>query len=279
MLLVRSYASRGPAEGATSIFRRPLEADDIEFLIGFLVAVAIGLVGMGGGTIMSPVLILFSGMAPGQAVGTTLLYASVVNLLVFMIYARRGQVKFRIGGWMLLGGLPGVVIGGLLLARLSTSHEGHRLLYGLLGTVIVFAAIINMYRLVRVGGTTDGHGKSRPKLLASLMFPVGVETGFSSAGSGVLGSLAMLGLTPLTAAEIVGTSVFFALCMTFVGSIIQVFAGNYDVAILVRLLVGGIAGSWIGATLALRIPSRPLKWALAIWLATLGVQLVWRGIA
>jgi len=255
-----------------------LEGDDIEFLIGFLVAVAIGLVGMGGGTIMSPVLILFSGMAPGQAVGTTLLYASVVNLIVFGIYARRKQVHFRIGGWMLIGGLPGVVVGGLLLARLSGSHDGHRLLYGLLGAVIVFAALVNMYRLVRVG-TSQGQARSRPRLLAALMLPVGVETGFSSAGSGVLGSLAMLGFTSLTAAEVVGTSVFFALCMTFTGSFIQVFAGNYNLAILVKLLVGGLIGAFVGANLALRVPSRPMKWALAIWLATLGVQLLWRGIA
>ena len=251
----------------------------IEFLIGFLVAVAIGLVGMGGGTIMSPVLILFSGMAPGQAVGTTLLYATVVNAIVFLIYARRGQVRFNIGGWMLLGGLPGVVIGGLLLARLSGTHAGHRLLYALLGTVIVFAALVNMYRLVKIGSSGEGSAKSRPALLAGLMFPVGIETGFSSAGSGVLGSLAMLGLTRLSAAEIVGTSVFFALCMTLVGSGIQVFAGNFDAAILVKLLAGGLIGSWVGATLALRVPSGPLKWALAIWLATLGVQLVWRGFS
>ena len=234
---------------------------------------------MGGGTIMSPVLILFSGMAPGTAVGTTLLYATVVNFIVFVIYARRKQVKFQIGGWMLVGGLPGVIAGGLLLARLSNSHQGHRLLYALLGTVIVFAALVNMYRLIRMGSVPEHAPKSRPALLAGLMFPVGVETGFSSAGSGVLGSLAMLGLTRLTATEVVGTSVFFALCMTFVGSGIQVFAGNFDAAILVKLLAGGLVGSWLGATLAMRVPSGPLKWALAIWLATLGVQLVWRGFS
>lgn len=251
----------------------------IEFLIGFLVAIAIGLVGMGGGTIMSPVLILFSGMPPGHAVGTTLLYATVVNLLVFVIYARRRQVHFETGRWMLLGGIPGVVVGGLLLAHLSGTHAGHRLLYALLGSVIVFASIVNMIKLMRIGAAAEGEGKSRPRLLAALMIPVGLETGFSSAGSGVLGSLAMLGFTRLNAATIVGTSVFFALCMTLVGSGIQVYAGNFDLPVLARLLVGGIAGSWLGASLAVRVPSRPLKWALAIWLATLGVQLVWRGFA
>jgi uncharacterized protein len=247
-------------------------------VIGFLVAVAIGLVGMGGGTIMSPVLILFSGMAPGQAVGTTLLYATVVNLIVFVVYARRSQVHFPTGRWMLLGGIPGVLIGGATLAHLSQSQTGHRLLYTLLGGVIVLAALINMVRLIRMG-SADGHGKARPKILAMLMFPVGIETGFSSAGSGVLGSLAMMGLTRLSGSTIVGTSVFFALCMTFAGSLIQLWAGNFDTVVLLKLLAGGIAGSWVGTALALRVPSRPLKWALAVWLAALGVQLVWRGVA
>ena len=267
------------AQDATSIFAVRSEETAIEFVIGFLVAIAIGLVGMGGGTIMSPVLILFSGMPPAQAVGTTLLYATAVNFIVFLIYARRGQVHFSTGKWMLIGGLPGVLIGGLLLAHLNGTHAGHRLLYALLGAIIVFASLLNMYRLARLGGVADGRGQNRPRLLSCLMFPVGIETGFSSAGSGVLGSLAMLGFTSLTAAEVVGTSVFFALCMTLLGSSIQVFAGNFDVAILVKLLAGGFVGACVGATLATRVPSRPLKWALAVWLGILGVQLVWRGFS
>ena len=119
----------------------------------------------------------------------------------------------------------------------------------------------------------------RPKLLPFLMLPVGAEVGFSSAGSGALGSLALLGLTKLDAAQVVGTDLAVGVVLSVVGSGIQIFAGNYDPAILVKLVVGGAIGSICGGVLAMRLPSRPLKWALAVWLAGLGIQLFFRGLA
>jgi uncharacterized membrane protein YfcA len=111
------------------------------------------------------------------------------------------------------------------------------------------------------------------------MLPVGAEVGFSSAGSGALGSLALLGLTKLDAAKVVGTDLAFGFVLSVVGSGIQIFAGNYDPAILVKLVIGGALGAIAGGLLAMRLPSRPLKWALAVWLAGLGIQLFFRGLA
>jgi uncharacterized membrane protein YfcA len=221
-------------------------------------------------------LIIFLGMPAAAAVGTALIFASIVKLIVAPIYMWRRQVDFRVAGWMLLGGIPGVVGGGILLSRLNT-HAGQKWLYLLLGLTIVSAALLNIYRLMRPQAA--GGPSRRPRLLALLMFPVGAETGFSSAGSGALGSLALLGLTSLSAAEVVGTGVLFGLVLSIIGGGIQLHYGNFAGAVLARLLMGGILGAFVGTTLAVRIPSRPLKWALAVWLATLGAQLCWRGFA
>jgi uncharacterized protein len=245
-------------------------------ILGFFIATAIGLTGVGGGVITTPLLILVLRMKGAVAVGTALTFAAIVKFLIAPMYMIRRQVDYKILGWMLLGGVPGVIIGGLILKRLSKSVDQH-LLYLILGITIVVAAGANIYRLLRVK-TLSGTG-NHPRWLAALMFPVGAEVGFSSAGSGALGSLALLGLTKLEAAQVVGTDICFGLGVTLIGSGIQIFAGNYNGEVLVQLLIGGAIGSFTGGLLAMRVPSRPLKWALAIWLAFLGVQLFMRGLA
>jgi uncharacterized membrane protein YfcA len=247
----------------------------MEIVIGFIIAALIGLTGIGGGTITAPVLIIFLGMPAADAVGTSLVFATIIKLLVVPVYFSRKQIDFGIAGWMLIGGLPGVVLGGLLLNKLASS-DMHRWLYLLLGVSIVVAALLNIYRLLT---PPSARGAARPKLLALLMLPVGAETGFSSAGSGALGSLALLGLTQLSAAEVVGTGVFFGLMISVVGGGIQILSGHFVAATLIKLLIGGVIGAFAGTTLALKIPSKPLKWGLAVWLAALGVQLFFKGFA
>ncbi len=244
--------------------------------LGFIIAAAIGLTGVGGGTITTPLLILVLRMKGAVAVGTALTFAAIVKFLVAPMYIIRKQVDYKILGWMLLGGLPGVVLGGRVLVTISKKVDQH-VLYLLLGITIVIAAALNIYRLVRLKGMS-GTG-NHPRWLSALMFPIGAEVGFSSAGSGALGSLALLGLTKLDAAQVVGTDICFGLGLSIVGSGIQIFAGNYDLQVLEQLLIGGAIGALAGGFLALRIPSRPLKWGLAVWLAFLGIQLFLRGVA
>ncbi len=245
-------------------------------LLGFIIATAIGLTGVGGGTITTPLLILVLRMKGAVAVGTALTFAAIIKFLVAPMYIVRKQVDYKMLGWMLLGGLPGVVIGGRLLVTVSKRVDSH-VLYLILGITIVIAAALNIWRLLRFQGLS-GTG-NKPRWLSLLMFPVGAEVGFSSAGSGALGTLALLGLTKLDAAQVVGTDICFGLALSIVGSGIQIFAGNYNGAVLEGLLIGGVIGALFGGFLALRIPSRPLKWGLAVWLAVLGVQLFVRGLA
>lgn len=247
----------------------------MEIVLGFLIAVAIGITGVGAGIITAPVLILFFHMPPARAVGTALAFGVAVKLLVVPMQVYRGQVSFRALGYMLAGGLPGVLIGSLLLARLNTaSRQG--ILFAALGSTIVLMAALNLYRLwLR---PAQQPGRDRTSWLPLITLPIGAEVGFSSAGAGALGSLVLLAVTPLTAAQVVGTDLFFGLCVSLVGSGFQLSAGNYDSLILTRLIIGGLLGAIAGTYLATIAPQRAFRVALSVWLISLGIQLCWNGV-
>src|SRR5713226_3518013 len=247
----------------------------MEIVLGFLIAVAIGITGVGAGIITAPVLILFFHVSPAHAVGTALAFAVAVKVLVVPMQVFRRQVNFRILGYMLLGGLPGVLAGSLILAKLSApGRQG--LLYAALGVTIVLMAALNLYRLLKRPATEAIADRSR--WLPVVMFPIGAEVGFSSAGAGALGSLALLGLTPLTAAQVVGTDLFFGLGVSLLGSGFQLSAGNFDGAILTKLIIGGLFGAFAGTYLAGVAPQRTFRAALSVWLILVGSQLCWSGV-
>jgi hypothetical protein len=176
---------------------------------------------------------------------------------------------------MLAGGLPGVLIGSVLLAKLNTpGRQG--ILYATLGSTIVLMAALNLYRLwLR---PAQQPGRDRTPWLPFITLPIGAEVGFSSAGAGALGSLVLLAVTPLTAAQVVGTDLFFGLCVSLVGSGFQLSAGNYDLSILTRLVIGGLLGAIAGTYLATVAPQRAFRVALSVWLISLGIQLCWNGV-
>ena len=247
----------------------------MEILLGFLIAVAIGITGVGAGIITAPVLILFFHIPPAHAVGTALAFAVAVKLLVVPMQLARKQVDFRVLGFMLVGGLPGVLAGSLILAKLNTpGRQG--ILYAALGSTIVIMAGLNLYRLWLRPDAKPARDYSR--WLPLLTLPIGAEVGFSSAGAGALGSLVLLVLTPLTAAQVVGTDLFFGLCVSLVGSGFQLSAGNFDSVILTKLILGGVVGAFAGTYLASIAPQRLFRFALSLWLISLGIQLCWSGV-
>jgi uncharacterized membrane protein YfcA len=247
----------------------------MEILLGFAIAVAIGITGVGAGIITAPVLILFFHVPAAQSVGTALAFSVAVKLLVVPMQLHRKQVDFRVFAYMLAGGIPGVVAGSMLLARLNRAgYEG--VLYSILGSTVVIMAVLNLYRLWKKPSAAPP--QDRAKWLPAVMLPIGAEVGFSSAGAGALGSLALLSMTPLTAARVVGTDLFFGLALSLVGSGFQLTAGNYDGAILVKLIIGGLVGAFIGTNVAALAPQRILRAVLSSWLVILGCQLAWSGV-
>ena len=242
----------------------------MEFVIGFLIAVAIAVTGVGAGTITAPLLILFLHVPIALSVGTALAFSALVKLIVVPIQMWRKQVVYRVVGLMLLGGLPGVVLGSLFFRR-AVRHGDQGVLYAALGLIIVASSAWHLYRHfrpVREGQPVRNH----PRWVAALMLPIGAEVGFSSSGAGALGSIALLSLTPLKAAQVVGTDLAFGLVLSLTGGAIHTLAGNYDGALLLKLVIGGVFGALAGSMVAPRVPNRQLRLALAAWLLMIGVQ-------
>lgn len=246
----------------------------MEILAGFLIAMVIALTGVGAGTITAPVLILFLGVPASVAVGTALTYSAAVKIIVAGAQILRKNVNYRLLGYMLMGGIPGVVAGALLFR--SVAQRGHwAALYWALGAIIVFSSSWHLYRHF-FPAPTGRSRKERPKWVAGLMLPIGAEVGFSSSGAGALGTLALLSLTSLPAAQVVGTDVVFGLAVALVGSGIHIAGGSYSAPVLMKLLAGGIVGAFVGSGIAPRVPNRPLRLALAAWLLVIGVQICFK---
>ena len=246
----------------------------MELLVGFAIAMAIALTGVGAGSMTTPILILFLRVPPAVAVGTSLVFGAVVKVVSIPGYAWRRQVNFKVLAYLLAGGIPGVLIGSFALDKMKHGpYQG--VLYAMLGAIIVFTAALRLYRTFKPKKRADAL-PDRTKLLPWFALPIGAEVGFSSAGAGALGSLLLLGITPLTAAEVIGTDLCFGLGVSAVGSLIQVGAGNYDADLLLKLVIGGVFGAITGSMLAGRIAQRPLRVVLLVALIVLGCQLALR---
>jgi uncharacterized protein len=247
----------------------------MEIVLGFVIAVAIGVTGVGAGVITAPVLILFLHVPPARAVGTALVFSTAVKLLVVPMQMYRKQVDYRILGYLLAGGVPGVLIGSFILAKLNAKGSDG-ILYAALGFTIVIMAALNLYRIWL--HPTRNNSRDLSRLLPAVALPIGAEVGFSSAGAGAVGSLALLWMTPLTAARVVGTDLFFGLCLSMIGGGFQLSAGNYELGILTQLIIGGLFGAFAGTYVAAITPQRAFRIVLSLWLITLGVQLCWSGV-
>ncbi|MGA7342472.1 MAG: sulfite exporter TauE/SafE family protein [Terracidiphilus sp.] len=242
----------------------------MEYGIGFLIALFIALTGVGAGTITVPILVLFLGVPAPVAVSIGLMFATAVKLILAPAQIARGNVAWRTLGYMLLGGAPGVLVGSLILQHLVSAGSANTL-NAILGVILVSTAswqIFYSFRPMR----QDGDARDRSPLLAWLMFPVGAEVGFSSAGAGALGSAALLGLTPLAPAQVVGTDIVFGFLVSLIGSGAHWFSGPANPQLLMQLVAGGIAGAIGGTLLSAYIPRRPLRFVLWLWLLVLGGQ-------
>lgn len=245
----------------------------MHYLIGFFIAMFIALTGVGAGTITTPLLILFLGIPTSVAVSTGLVFSAAVKLVLVPTQIARRQVNWQVLGYMLLGGLPGVLLGSLLLNHLASKGSQH-VMNGLLGAVLVLTAIYQIvfsFRPVQHRDSTV----DRRKWMPLLMFPVGAEVGFSSAGAGALGTAALLSLTTLLPAQVVGTDIVFGFLLSLVGSGAHFFSHSNNVALLRELIIGGVGGVLVGMVVSPYIPKKALRFALWIWLLIIGVQFLY----
>jgi uncharacterized membrane protein YfcA len=244
----------------------------MQYVIGFIIALFIALTGVGAGTITVPILVLFLKVPAPVAVGIGLMFSATIKLILVPSQILRRNVAWRTLGFMLLGGAPGVLLGSLFLRHLIGAGS-QNLLNAILGAILVSTASWQLAFSLRP--TKDNRdSRDRSPLLSWLMFPVGAEVGFSSAGAGALGSAALLSLTPLAPAQIVGTDIVFGFLLSLIGSGAHWFSHATNPQLLMELIAGGIFGAISGTMLSTRIPRRPLRFALWIWLLILGGQFI-----
>jgi uncharacterized membrane protein YfcA len=245
-----------------------------EVLVGFLIAAGVGLTGVGAGSLLAPVLMLFFRVPPAEAVGTALAFSAIIKLTIAPVYVLRKQIHYRTMLMLCSGGIPGVLIGVWAMNVLDArNHRG--LLFMTIGGLVASMAIYNLVRNL-AKNYRNRPMQNRSGWLPLIALGIGSEVGFSSAGAGALGSVALLNLTPLPPAQVVGTDVMFGLALSLIGGGFHLFQGHYQSAILIRLIIGGMVGALIGANLLSVLPSRPLRLALSAWLACMGAQLCWQ---
>lgn len=242
----------------------------MEYAIGFAIALFIALTGVGAGTVTVPVLVLFLGVPASVAVSIGLMFASAVKLILVPVQIARRNVVWKTLGFMLLGGVPGVVVGSLFLKQLVTAGS-QNLVNALLGVILVATASSQLLFAFRPRKQIHPQ-EDRHRILSWLMLPVGAEVGFSSAGAGALGSAALLSFTTLAPAQVVGTDIAFGFVISLIGSGAHWFSHATNPGLLLHLIEGGVGGAVAGTLLSTRVPRKQLRYALWIWLLILGGQ-------
>jgi uncharacterized membrane protein YfcA len=248
-------------------------------IAGLLIGLLVGFTGMGGGSLLTPILVLLFGFNPTVAIGTDILHGAIFKSFGAVRHRTLGSVHARLTFWMLLGSAPmslaGVTLASWLEHRYGDGVESvqARILGGALilgGLAFLIRALITRKRVSDAPFLLT----NRDRLIAFLIgFSGGFIVGLTSVGSGTFFGLAMLIFFPLTARKIVGTDIFHAAALLWVAGAGHLFAGNVDLPAMGWLLVGSVPGVLIGSQFTVRLPDRALRIALATVLTLSGLKL------
>lgn len=242
------------------------------FVIGFVIAVTVGLTGIGGGSFTVPALILLIGLSPKAAVGTAFIFAGVLRLIVGPFYIWGKQVRGAYVWRLLAGAVPGLLMGTYVLRQLSTNADNPVVVIAL-GALLAGSSSLTFVRRLH----NPEFARKNGRWLPWFALPIGIESGFSSAGAGALGTVLLLNYSEMSPAEVVGTDLLFGLGLAAIGSAIHLKFGSVSSGTLLQLLAAGIPGVLLGFILARRTPARKLRSAIALIAILAGLQLVWTG--
>ena len=250
-------------------------------LTGLLIGALVGLTGMGGGSLMTPILVIVFGFKPTYAVGTDILHGAIFKTFGAVRHRRLGTVHARLTLWMFLGSGPmsllGVATSGWLQHAYGDgvqSAEGYAIGAALLLGAAGLVAKTFVHRGVQ---SSDAPFilRRKDKLRAVLIGAVfGFIVGLTSVGSGTFFGLVMVMVYPLTVAKIVGTDIFHAAALLWVAGIGHLVQGNVDLHAMAWLLLGSIPGIWLSSRFTVRVPQDALRLGLAGVLALSGVKLL-----
>jgi uncharacterized membrane protein YfcA len=247
---------------------------------GLGVGVLVGMTGIGGGSLMTPMLILVFGVAPVTAIGTDLAYAAVTKTVGGYKHWRQRTVDFKLSTWMALGSVPASV-GGVYVLTLLESWAGrdfNDLLLTLLAVALVLTGAATLVRAF----LKSMHARERATIAmerrhkvaaVALGVSVGFVLGVTSAGSGALIAVGLILLFRLVPTRVVGTDVFHAAILLWAAGLAHIVAGNVDFGLVANILIGSVPGVWIGSHWSVRVEPAVLRTTLAVVLIGAGLAL------
>ena len=250
-------------------------------IAGFAVGAIVGLTGVGGGSLMTPLLVLVFGVPAVTAVGTDLLFAGITKSGGAVSHALKGNVDFRVTGLLAAGSIPGAALAIAALSFLPPAGAQTRTIVSFaLGVMLVLTALSLVFRArLTVWAKSRGQAPWAPRHrdLATIVVGalIGVAVTFSSVGAGAIGVTALLLLFPaLAMVRVVGSDIAHAVPITLIAGAGHALLGNVNVPLLASLLVGSLPGILLGSHLASRVPERVLRNSLAAVLLLAGGKLV-----
>lgn len=247
---------------------------------GFGVGLLVGLTGVGGGSLMTPLLVLLFGIHPTTAVGTDLLYAAATKSVGTAMHGAKNTVEWRIVGRLAAGSIPASAATLLLLSRLGVqSQAAGRLISIVLGVALVLTAVTILFRRQILEFCASRVGEPNPGRIPILTVLTGAVLGalvsISSVGAGAIGVTALLLLYPhLPTVRIVGSDIAHAVPLTLLAGLGHWLLGSVDWGVLGALLTGSLPGILVGSYVATRVPDLVLRPVLATTLILVGGRLL-----
>jgi uncharacterized protein len=249
-------------------------------LSGFVVGVLVGLTGIGGGSLMTPLLILIFGVHPATAVGTDLLYAAITKSGGALFHGFAGSIDWRVVGRLAAGSIPITALTLLFLSGVDRHGPAARELIQLvLGIALLLTAAVlisRKYILERYGTRFAALGE-RNRLLSTVIIGalIGLLVSISSVGAGAIGAMGLVLLYPkMPMARIVGSDIAHAVPLTLVAGAGHWWLGSTDWVLLASLLVGSLPGILIGSYFCTRVPDGTLRMILAVTLSVVAIRLL-----
>lgn len=253
--------------------------DLLAVLSGFAVGAIVGLTGVGGGSLMTPLLLGVFKLNPAVAIGTDLWFAAITKGAGSLAHHRAGQVDWRITGALLAGSIPASLATIALMHFTGVTKGWAAALTYALGFALLLTAVTVAYRQAwsAVGLRLERWIPAERKFAATLIcgLILGVLVSLSSIGAGAIGATMIMLLHPrLEAHRVVGTDIAHAVPLTLVAGIGHATLGHVDWALLAALILGGVPGIWLGAQLTRRMPEKLVRALLCTALVTAGLKVI-----
>ena len=254
--------------------------DPLYTLSGFLVGALVGITGMGGGSLMTPLLVLLFGIHPATAVGTDLLYAACTKAVGTAVHGASGTVEWRVVGLLAAGSLPATLLTLDALLRLGAPSDSvSHLISAMLGGALLLTAASLVFRKHVVAWAESRTRTRSPRFAAMLTIATGAVLGvvvsISSVGAGAIGVTVLILLYPkLPTARVVGTDIAHAVPLTLAAGLGHWMIGSVDWPLFASLVIGSVPGVILGSMVASRVSERVIRPALATVLLLVGGRLL-----